>query len=115
MNIWIIFVGETLPMDEATRMWRYGILAETLSARGHQVTRWAPTFNHAHKKQRYHTDHTYKVNKNYSIKLIFNKTFNRLNISSMQCHIFKIVVCKSNTTICKWNYSCSIIICHRSK
>jgi len=39
MNIWIVFIGETLPMDAVTRIWRYGILAETLAAREHSVTR----------------------------------------------------------------------------
>ena len=77
MNVWIVFVGETLPMDEATRTWRYGILAQTLAARGHHVTRWAPTFNHSHKKQRYHTDYTYEVNENYKIKLIYNRGYKR--------------------------------------
>lgn len=80
MNVWIVFVGETLPMDKSTRMWRYSILAETLAARGHHVTRWAPTFNHSHKKQRYNFDYTYKVNKNYKIKLIYNKRYTR-NVS----------------------------------
>ena len=77
MNVWIVFAGETLPMDEATRTWRYGMLAETLVARGHHVTRWAPTFNHSHKKQRYHTDYTYQVNENYKIELIYNRGYKR--------------------------------------
>jgi glycosyltransferase involved in cell wall biosynthesis len=77
MDVWIVFVGETLPMDEATRTWRYGMLAETLASRGHHVTLWVPTFNHSHKKQRYHTDYTYEVNKNYKIELIYNIGYKR--------------------------------------
>lgn len=77
MNVWIVFVGETLPMDDATRVWRYGMLAETLASRGHHVTRWAPTFNHSHKKQRYQAAYTYKVNENYKIELIYNTGYKR--------------------------------------
>ena len=77
MNIWIVFIGETLPMDAVTRTWRYGILAETLVARGHSVRRWAPTFNHSHKKQRYLTNYTYKVNENYRIELLYNRRYKR--------------------------------------
>lgn len=83
MNVWIVFAGETLPMDDATRMWRYGMLAETLVARGHNVIRWAPTFNHSHKKQRYHADYTYKINGNYKIELLYNMGYNR-NIGFMR-------------------------------
>ena len=75
MNVWIVFVGETLPMDAATRLWRYGMLAEILSARGHHVTRWAPTFNHSYKKQRYSKDYTYQVGENYKIELIYNRGY----------------------------------------
>jgi glycosyltransferase involved in cell wall biosynthesis len=77
MDIWIVFAGETLPMDDATRQWRYGMLAETLIERGHKVIRWAPTFNHSHKKQRYNTDHIYKVNENYKIELLYNRGYKR--------------------------------------
>jgi glycosyltransferase involved in cell wall biosynthesis len=77
MKVWIIFVGETLPMDSKTRLWRYGMLAESLVARGHQVTRWAPSFNHAHKTQRCHADYTYQVNENYKIELIYNRGYKR--------------------------------------
>ena len=75
MDIWIVFAGETLPMDDATRQWRYGMLAETLIEREHKVIRWAPTFNHSDKKQRYNTDHTYKVNENYKIELLYNRGY----------------------------------------
>ena len=83
MKVWIVFAGETLPMDYATRQWRYGILAEALAERGHSVTRWAPTFNHSHKKQRYETDYTYKVNKNYKIELLYNRGYKH-NIGFMR-------------------------------
>lgn len=80
MNVWIVFIGETLPMDDDSREWRYGMLADALVAKGHTVLRWAPTFNHTLKKQRDKQYAAYKVNDHYSINLIHNKSY-RKNIS----------------------------------
>ncbi len=80
MNVWIIFVGETLPLDKDSRQWRYGMLADALARRGHKVTRWAPTFNHSQKKQRALKNTLHRINDHYSIKLIFNKSYKK-NVS----------------------------------
>ncbi|WP_129645424.1 glycosyltransferase family 4 protein [Peristeroidobacter agariperforans] len=47
LNIWLITVGEPLPLPgQSARPWRTGILAQTLAARGHRVTWWTSTVNH---------------------------------------------------------------------
>ena len=80
MNVWIIFVGETLPIDEVSREWRYGMLADSLIKKGHNVVRWAPTFNHTSKKQRKSENSFVKINDNYSINLVYNVSYKK-NIS----------------------------------
>lgn len=47
MKIWLITVGEPLPLPGITaRLWRTGLLAATLASRGHEVTWWTSTVNH---------------------------------------------------------------------
>lgn len=80
MKIWLIHIGELLPIDGPTRPFRYGILAEMLSERGHYVTRWAPTFIHAYKKHRFLHDHAIELNSYYQIKLLYTRGYDK-NIS----------------------------------
>ena len=70
MKIWIVFVGETLPIDDNFRNWRYSMLVEELIDRGHKVVRFAPSLNHSSKKQRCTKDTSYKLSKGYSLKII---------------------------------------------
>ncbi|MEZ5696749.1 MAG: hypothetical protein R3E18_10040 [Sphingomonadaceae bacterium] len=53
MNFWLIQTGEELPIDgPGTRLLRTAILAEELSARGHEVTYMTAAFNHQRKLMR---------------------------------------------------------------
>ncbi len=53
MNIWIVCVGEPLPVDEGgQRLLRAGMLTEALLSMGHEVTWWTSTFNHSSKRHR---------------------------------------------------------------
>ncbi len=57
LNIWLIQIGEPLPVDgEGIRLFRTGILAGMLAERGHDVTWWASTFDHFNRNQRYYRD-----------------------------------------------------------
>lgn len=47
MKVWLITVGEPLPIEGAQkRKWRTGYLAELLAGRGHEVTWWTSSVNH---------------------------------------------------------------------
>jgi glycosyltransferase involved in cell wall biosynthesis len=47
MNVWLITVGEPLPLPgNESRLWRTGLLARELTARGHTVRWWTSTVNH---------------------------------------------------------------------
>jgi hypothetical protein len=53
MRVWLITVGEPLPLDgPGERMLRTGILAAFLAARGHEVVWWSSSFDHVRKRQR---------------------------------------------------------------
>lgn len=80
MEIWLLHIGELLPIDGDVRPFRYGILADALIQRGHKVVRWAPTFIHAYKKQRALRDKSIWVNSNYRIELVYAQGYRR-NVS----------------------------------
>ncbi len=50
LNIWLITVGEPLPVGPAARLLRTGLLAQALAARGHRVTWWTGSFDHSGKR-----------------------------------------------------------------
>ena len=50
MRIWIITVGEPLPLPgNRDRLWRTGLLAYVLASRGHEVLWWTSTVDHFRK------------------------------------------------------------------
>lgn len=51
MRIWLITVGEPLPLERVKdRLWRTGLLAEMLAARGHEVLWWTSRVDHFRKR-----------------------------------------------------------------
>lgn len=71
MNVWLITVGEPLPIDPGKpRLLRAGLLAEMLNASGHQVTWWTSTFDHWRKRHRYVGDNRVEVNPGYVLRLL---------------------------------------------
>ncbi len=80
MNVWLVQLGEPLPIDGAVRLYRTGILAKELANRGHRLVWWATTFDHTHKTQRYETSRKIQVDDDYYIVLLHSKGYTR-NIS----------------------------------
>ncbi len=87
MRIWLLHVGEELPGDDQPRRFRYGYLADALAQKGHQVLRWAPTFQHACKIQRF-TEHTrLNVNDRYSIQFVYAPGYrSNASLARWQCY-----------------------------
>lgn len=77
MRVWLLHIGEELPVDGTTRLFRYGYLARALTDRGHEVLRWAPTFRHATKKFRFSADARVSVWENYSIQFVHSPGYRR--------------------------------------
>lgn len=81
MHVWLITVGEPLPTDPGDqRLHRTGILANSLRAKGHDVTWWTSTFNHFNKSQRWANDHYTMIDDHYSLKVVHSPGYTK-NIS----------------------------------
>ena len=57
MNVWVVKTSEMLASDNGNgRLLRSGMVAHMLDERGHQVTWWMSTFDHANRRHRYRRD-----------------------------------------------------------
>lgn len=79
MNIWIVEIGEPLPIEKDVRLHRYGEFSRYLAAQGHDVTWWTSTFSHAPKKNFFNED-TEKLVDGVKIKFLYGKGYSR-NVS----------------------------------
>ena len=50
MRIWLLKIGETLPLQAGTRKARTALLADVLAERGHEVIWWSSAFDHFNKE-----------------------------------------------------------------
>lgn len=90
MNVWLIHLGEQLPIDGVSRQYRYGMLADALVARGDQVVRWAPSFVHATKTHRCYGDQTVGVSSGYTLELVDGGSYTK-NISLQRLRFHRMV------------------------
>lgn len=87
MRIWLLHVGEEYPVDVAPRMFRYGYLADALGKCEHDVLRWAPTFHHLHKRQRFSADTCMPISDRYTIQFVYAEGYRRnVCIERWQCY-----------------------------
>ena len=71
LKIWIVTVGEPLPVDgEYERLYRSGILCERMADEGHEVTWWTSSFNHTKRAQRLADSVEIKRRPNQTIMLV---------------------------------------------
>jgi len=72
MKIWLVTIGEPLPIDgDNQRLQRAGMMAKVLANRGHEVTWWTSSFNHALKKDRCQKDETAEIDPNLRITMMY--------------------------------------------
>ena len=94
MRVWLITVGEPLPIDgNNDRLHRTCMLAKLLVQKGHKVVWWTSTFDHVRKKQRFNTDTNIKVSNNFEIKLLHSIGY-RKNISISRFINHYLIGCK---------------------
>lgn len=67
MKVWLIQLGEILPIAPGTRKMRTALLADELTKRGHSVLWWASAFEHLTKKWVCHSDTEYVLGDNLRI------------------------------------------------
>lgn len=78
MNVWLVQIGEPLPIDgEGERLMRTGILAQKLVDRGHRVYWWAGSFDHARLRQRPQANPSVEVTAGYEIALLRGRAYPR--------------------------------------
>lgn len=81
MLIWLITVGEPLPIDEGNqRLLRTGVFANHLVGNDHKVVWWTSDFNHVRKEHRSGINSAVQVNQNLTIRLLHSTGYSR-NIS----------------------------------
>jgi len=89
MNVWLIKIGEPVPVGEAAndRLYRTGALAHFLAARGHQVTWWTSTFDHSRKKHWFEDDATLRPQAGLEIRLLHGCGYrSSLSLARMRDH-----------------------------
>jgi len=70
MKIWILEIGEPLPLEKDVRLHRYGQFSKFLASQaGHQVTWWTSSFSHAPKIHLVEKD-SEKTEGNWRLKLL---------------------------------------------
>lgn len=81
MKIWIVTIGEPLPTDAGKqRLHRSGQVAQILANRGHDVTWWTSSFDHALKRDRALKDEIVAINENLRIYMLYAPGY-RKNVS----------------------------------
>ena len=70
MNIWLITIGETLPLEQNVRKHRTGILADTLVGRGHTVRWWTSAFEHQRKVMRFEKDQDVSLSDGFALQVL---------------------------------------------
>jgi len=86
VKVWVVKIGEPLPTDgDAARLNRAGLLADTLVARGHEVTWWASDFDHARKARRPSSRRVEVLSDRYRIVQLHGRPYRR-NVSPLRLH-----------------------------
>ncbi len=81
MRIWLITVGEPLPLPGSNaRPWRTGILSELLRRRGHRVVWWTSTVDHFTKRFQASGDERMRVGAGLELQFLHGRIYRR-NIS----------------------------------
>lgn len=78
MKIWVLTVGEPLPIDgPAQRLLRTGLLVDVLRRRGHDVTWWSSTVDHFTRTQRADQTVTHPLDNGASLVLLYGRLYQR--------------------------------------
>ena len=70
MRVWVVKVGEQLPIGSNIRKMRALQLCEALAEQGHKVTWWTSAFNHFQKSWYFDQDTVFEPSENFTIKAI---------------------------------------------
>lgn len=88
MKVWLVHVGEPLPIDAINeRQLRMSLFASTLADSGHDVVWWSSTFDHTHKRQRFDCDTVVEVSERLTLRLMHAKPYySNISVSRLVNH-----------------------------
>ena len=77
LNIWLVTIGEPLPIDNQgrERLYRVGLLSNYLLKAGHKVLWWTSDFYHQKKINRFGKDKTVKLDNGLEIRLLHSVSY----------------------------------------
>lgn len=88
MKVWLVTIGEPLPIDSGhPRLLRAGLLAETLANRGHDVVWWTSAFDHVNKIHRAPADMRIRLRQGSELLLLRGPGYRRnLSLARIRDH-----------------------------
>lgn len=88
MRVWLVHVGEPLPIDALNeRQLRMSLFATTLAQLGHDVVWWSSTFDHTHKRQRFMKDTIVPVGNRLILQLMHARPYmSNISLSRLVNH-----------------------------
>ncbi|MEJ7759193.1 MAG: glycosyltransferase family 4 protein [Gemmatimonadaceae bacterium] len=88
MKVWLVHVGEPLPIDALNeRQLRMSLFATTLAQLGHDVVWWSSTFDHTHKRQRFMKDTIVPVGNRLTLQLMHARPYmSNISLSRLVNH-----------------------------
>lgn len=94
MKVWLVTVGEPLPLGDGTaRLLRAGILANLLRERGHEVVWWSSDFDHFRKRHHFGRDARVVLENGVDLRLLHGGGYRR-NISLARIRDHRVVAGK---------------------
>jgi glycosyltransferase involved in cell wall biosynthesis len=70
MNIWLVTIGETLPLTPGVRKMRTAMLADNLLARGHSIRWWVSAFEHQRKVMLFDSDQQVPLSPGMTLQIL---------------------------------------------
>ncbi len=110
MRVWVVKIGEILPIKGSNRLLRTGIIANLLAKQGNEVVWWTSTFDHFLKKQIYQDDVELVQSNNYKIVLLKGIGYKK-NVSLKRLIDHKIISNKFRKRIYAEEKMPDIIVC----
>lgn len=80
MTIWLVTIGEPLPLGQNDRVWRTGYIGRLLAEQGHDVVWWTSAFDHFKKRHLFPASTTVTVADRFHIRALKGRGYRR-NIS----------------------------------
>ena len=90
MNVWVVKTSEMLASDSGNgRLLRSGIVANMLDERGHRVTWWMSTFDHANRRNRGTADLTVPFGLTGTIRMLYSPGYpESISLARLRDHAY---------------------------